>query len=81
MESENGGVAVARGWNVKRVDVVNRKAYLEDDYEIEYGKCLIATGTIFHFHHTPKIHQQKQRFQEHNRERWRYLKMLHKIHP
>lgn len=44
MESENGGVAVARGWTVKRIDVVNRKAYLEDDYEIEYGKCLIATG-------------------------------------
>lgn len=44
MKSENGGVAVARGWAVKRLDVDNRKAYLEDDYEIEYGKCLIATG-------------------------------------
>lgn len=44
MAAENGGVAVARGWTVKRLDVENRKAYLEDDYEIEYGKCLIATG-------------------------------------
>lgn len=44
MNKENGGVAVARGWTVKRLDVENRKAYLEDDYEIEYGKCLIATG-------------------------------------
>lgn len=46
MDSANGGVAVARGWTIKRLDVVNRKAYLEDDYEIEYGKCLIATGLI-----------------------------------
>lgn len=48
--SENGGVAVACGWSIKRIDVVNKKAYLEDDYEISYDKCLIATGLIyFHF--------------------------------
>jgi programmed cell death 8 (apoptosis-inducing factor) len=40
----NGGVAVARGWNVKKLDVFERKAILEDGYEITYEKCLIATG-------------------------------------
>ncbi|XP_063236557.1 apoptosis-inducing factor 1, mitochondrial isoform X2 [Bacillus rossius redtenbacheri] len=44
MGSENGGVAVARGWTVKKIDVAGRKAYLEDDYAISYDKCLIATG-------------------------------------
>ena len=42
----NGGVAVARGWTVKRIDPLERKAILEDDYEISYEKCLIATGKI-----------------------------------
>lgn len=46
LDSENGGVAVARGWTVKKLDVVNRKAFLEDDYAIDYQKCLIATGSI-----------------------------------
>lgn len=41
----NGGVAVARGWTVKRIDAFERKAVLEDDYEISYEKCLIATGS------------------------------------
>lgn len=43
-ESENGGVSVARGWHVKSVDVLNKKVELEDGYEIQYDKCLIATG-------------------------------------
>lgn len=42
--SANGGVAVARGWTVSKLDVLNKKAYLEDGYEISYDKCLIATG-------------------------------------
>lgn len=42
--SENGGVAVAEGWSIKRIDALNRKAYLDDDTEITYEKCLIATG-------------------------------------
>lgn len=44
MDSKNGGVAVARGWNVKKIDVVEQKVYLEDSKEISYEKCLIATG-------------------------------------
>lgn len=44
MEQANGGVAVARGWSVQRVDVAEKKAYLEDGHEIKYRKCLIATG-------------------------------------
>ncbi|XP_058789419.1 apoptosis-inducing factor 1, mitochondrial [Phymastichus coffea] len=42
--SEKGGVAVATGWNVKKIDVPNKTAYLEDGYQIKYDKCLIATG-------------------------------------
>uniref|UniRef100_A0A2M3Z799 Putative programmed cell death protein n=1 Tax=Anopheles braziliensis TaxID=58242 RepID=A0A2M3Z799_9DIPT len=43
-EAANGGVAVARGYEVQRLDVVNRRAILTDGTEIEYDKCLIATG-------------------------------------
>ncbi|XP_008208975.1 apoptosis-inducing factor 1, mitochondrial isoform X2 [Nasonia vitripennis] len=43
-ESEKGGVAVATGWKVKKIDVPNKTAYLQDDYKIKYDKCLIATG-------------------------------------
>uniref|UniRef100_A0A182Y019 FAD/NAD(P)-binding domain-containing protein n=1 Tax=Anopheles stephensi TaxID=30069 RepID=A0A182Y019_ANOST len=43
-EAPNGGVAVARGYEVQRLDVVNRKAILTDGTEITYDKCLIATG-------------------------------------
>lgn len=42
--SENGGIAVARGWTIKKLDVINKKAILEDDTEITYEKCLLATG-------------------------------------
>lgn len=45
-ESEKGGVAVATGWNVKKIDVPNKTAYLQDDHKIKYDKCLIATGTL-----------------------------------
>lgn len=44
MVSENGGVSVARGWNVDHIDVENKIVRLEDGYEIEYEKCLLATG-------------------------------------
>ena len=45
MDSKNGGVAIARGWTVKKIDVVEQKIYLEEDNkEISYEKCLIATG-------------------------------------
>jgi apoptosis-inducing factor 1 len=41
---ENGGVAVATGWKVERLDVAEKKAYLAGGKEIQYEKCLIATG-------------------------------------
>ncbi|CAG9823210.1 unnamed protein product [Phaedon cochleariae] len=44
MGSPNGGVAVARGWTITELDVVERKAYLDDGSVIEYEKCLLATG-------------------------------------
>lgn len=44
MTSENGGVAVARGWSITQVDVMDKLAYLEDGEAIKYNKCLIATG-------------------------------------
>lgn len=45
-DSPNGGVAVARGWSITHIDVVERKAYLEDGKAINYDKCLIATGAL-----------------------------------
>lgn len=42
--SENGGVAVARGHTVSYIDPVEKIAVLSDGYEIHYDKCLIATG-------------------------------------
>ncbi|XP_011330996.2 apoptosis-inducing factor 1, mitochondrial [Ooceraea biroi] len=44
VESDKGGVAVAMGWKVKKIDVVNKTVVLEDDYEVKYNKCLVATG-------------------------------------
>ncbi|CAL1689061.1 unnamed protein product [Lasius platythorax] len=44
-ESDKGGVAVAMGWKVTKIDAVNKTVILEDDHEIKYNKCLIATGT------------------------------------
>ena len=41
---ENGGVAVVRGHKVVKLDVVERKAVLDNGMEITYDKCLIATG-------------------------------------
>ncbi|KAF7272258.1 apoptosis inducing factor [Rhynchophorus ferrugineus] len=44
MSSENGGVAVARGWSVNHIDVMEKTVYLDDGTPIKYNKCLIATG-------------------------------------
>ncbi|XP_053696104.1 apoptosis-inducing factor 1, mitochondrial [Sabethes cyaneus] len=44
LDTPNGGVAIARGYEVQRIDVVNRKAILTDGTEISYGECLLATG-------------------------------------
>lgn len=43
--NENGGVTVSLGWSVKKVDAVKKIVYLEDDTQIKYDKCLLATGT------------------------------------
>lgn len=45
-EAENGGVTVVRGYHVKGISVDERKAVLDDGTEIQYGKCLIATGSV-----------------------------------
>ncbi|XP_055600447.1 apoptosis-inducing factor 1, mitochondrial isoform X2 [Uranotaenia lowii] len=44
-DAPNGGVAIARGYEVHKIDVVNRKAILTDGTEIKYGECLLATGS------------------------------------
>lgn len=44
VESDKGGVAVAMGWKVTKIDPVNKTVILEDGHEIKYSKCLIATG-------------------------------------
>ncbi|XP_037070925.1 apoptosis-inducing factor 1, mitochondrial-like [Pollicipes pollicipes] len=43
-ERENGGVAVLAGRRVVKLDVIKRRAYLDDGSEITYDKCLLATG-------------------------------------
>lgn len=44
ISSDKGGVAVASGWRVKKIDPYNKTAILDDGYEIKYDKCLLATG-------------------------------------
>lgn len=44
LDAPNGGVAIARGYEIQKIDVVNRKAILTDGTEIKYGECLLATG-------------------------------------
>lgn len=39
-----GGIAVIRGWSVKKVDAEKKTAILDDGTEISYDKCLLATG-------------------------------------
>lgn len=42
--SEKGGVSVATGWRVTKIDVPNKLVILDDGYQVKYDKCLIATG-------------------------------------
>uniref|UniRef100_A0A1A9WUU6 FAD/NAD(P)-binding domain-containing protein n=1 Tax=Glossina brevipalpis TaxID=37001 RepID=A0A1A9WUU6_9MUSC len=44
MSNPNGGIAVAHGFTVKKLDPSNKKVTLTDGYEIFYDECLIATG-------------------------------------
>jgi len=43
-EQKNGGISVATGRRVVRLDTEKQVAYLSDGAEIKYGKCLLATG-------------------------------------
>lgn len=43
-DNANGGIAVAQGFSVKKVDAQKRIVTLNDGYEISYDECLIATG-------------------------------------
>ncbi|XP_068456508.1 apoptosis-inducing factor 1, mitochondrial isoform X2 [Clinocottus analis] len=45
-DAENGGVAVLTGRKVVHMDVRGNKIKLDDDTEISYDKCLIATGGV-----------------------------------
>ncbi|KAL6441304.1 hypothetical protein ACFW04_003515 [Cataglyphis niger] len=44
VESDKGGVAVAMGWAVTKIDAINKTVILENGDKIKYNKCLIATG-------------------------------------
>ena len=44
MDLKFGGLGVALGWKVKKIDTVTKEIYLENGPKIAYGKCLIATG-------------------------------------
>ncbi|XP_061658459.1 apoptosis-inducing factor 1, mitochondrial isoform X2 [Syngnathoides biaculeatus] len=44
--AENGGVAVLTSKKVVHMDVRGNKVKLDDDAEISYDKCLIATGGV-----------------------------------
>ncbi|XP_017097754.2 putative apoptosis-inducing factor 1, mitochondrial isoform X2 [Drosophila bipectinata] len=43
-DSSNGGISVAQGFAVKKVDAQKRIVTLNDGYQISYDTCLIATG-------------------------------------
>ena len=43
-QAEHGGVAIARGMRVTRIDPDAHTAETADGQKISYGKCLIATG-------------------------------------
>lgn len=45
-EKENGGVAVVRGHKVVKLDIVGKKAVLDNGLAVTYDKCLIATGSL-----------------------------------
>ena len=44
LNGKDGGVAVVRGHRVDKLDIVDRKAELDDGCTITYDKCFIATG-------------------------------------
>ncbi|XP_050434721.1 apoptosis-inducing factor 1, mitochondrial isoform X2 [Adelges cooleyi] len=44
--AKNGGISLARGWEVKSIDASNKMVTLQDGKQIKYQKCLIATGSV-----------------------------------
>jgi len=43
-EQENGGVAILTGKRVEEIDIQNKKVRLDNNWDIVYDKCLVATG-------------------------------------
>ena len=43
---ENGGISVITGRRVVKIDPLEQKAYLDNGNEIDYDKCLVATGKV-----------------------------------
>ena len=43
-EQEHGGVAVVTGKRIVQVDPQNKSVKLDNNWEVTYDKCLIATG-------------------------------------
>lgn len=43
-EHENGGVAILTGKRVEQIDIQNKTARLNNNWEVAFDKCLIATG-------------------------------------
>ncbi|XP_055856422.1 putative apoptosis-inducing factor 1, mitochondrial isoform X2 [Episyrphus balteatus] len=66
LDNPNGGIAVAQGYAVKKIDPKNRVATLDDGTEIQYEKCLLATGctpkNLPAFENAPKNVQDKIMF-------------------
>lgn len=45
LNEPNGGVTIVRGYKVEKIDVCDQKAILTDGTVIQYGECLLATGS------------------------------------
>lgn len=43
-EQENGGVAILTGKRVEKIDIQNKTVKLDNNWEVAFDKCLIATG-------------------------------------
>ncbi|XP_055921864.1 putative apoptosis-inducing factor 1, mitochondrial isoform X2 [Eupeodes corollae] len=63
LDNPNGGIAIAQGYALKKIDAKNRIATLDDGTQIEYEKCLLATGcspkSLPVFENAPKNIQDK----------------------
>lgn len=57
-----GGIAVIRGWTVTKLDPEKKIAFLDDGTEIQYEKCLLATG--IHPKNLPVFEDTSEKFQD-----------------